>query len=284
MAPLTGRERPPSGVRQDADARLHATRVAFAHRLSGRLLRAMAPLRKARTVQAAFFQRKPPGLRWRVETTDADAVRSAVAPVLDAHCAPGRGLASWTESLYESEVALFGGQRAMDVVHRLFDADTAAWSRLVALRRSGKLRQADALLALAQTNELFAAALPDVPEEVWDAWSQLAQFHALAVPRESGDCSRPSMTWLAEQTRGEAAHDSLAMLAQAQAGAGLALASLARDGQLSQGLRGILAAIALFGWNRIGLTAHDRRVVLLQALRAWHPYVAPERARMPLAA
>ena len=53
---------------------------------------------------------------------------------------------------------------------------------------------------------------------------------------------------------------------------------------LEQGLRGVLAVMALFGWNRIGLTPFERRHVLTQAMGAWHPHVAPLQAAEALAA
>ena len=172
---------------------------------------------------------------------------------------------------------MFGGVYAMQVLHRLFDADTDGWHRLQRLRRRHRLPYTDAALALAQTNELFASALDGHAEEVWDTWCQLAQFHALQVPREAGSPVRPTLTALAGHGSDASLGTGLQRLARAQAEAGRALGRLHLQGQLSQGLRGVLATAALFGWNRVGLAPTERRHVLVQALGAWHPYPATPR-------
>ena len=259
--------------------------MVTARRAAAVVLRALAPLRRRGLVLAAHFQRKEPGLRWRVATTEAAAVRAALAPALDRLCAPGQGLARWHETVYEPETALFGGSHAMQVVHTLFDADTAVWARLALLRRRGKLPYTDAALALAQVNELLAAALGGRPEEVWDSWCRLAAFHDLRPAAEgTARRSRPTLATLAGHPQADAARGVLQALAEAQGRAGAALARLAGDGQLEQGLRGVLAVMALFGWNRIGLTPFERRHVLTQAMGAWHPHVAPLQAAGALAA
>ena len=246
------------------------------------VLRALAPLRRTGTVRAAYFQRKAPGLRWRIASSDAAAVRVALAPVLARLCEPRQGLAAWNETVYEPELHLFGGSAAMHAVHALFDADTAAWSQLTALRRRGNLPYTDAVLALAQGNELFSAALGGRPEEVWDAWCRLAVFHDLAPLAEGPEKrSRPTLAVLAAHPQALDAQSVIDALAAAQRRAGAALAELAMQGQLTQGVRGVLAAVALFGWNRIGLTPHERRHALTQAMGAWHPHRAPAREALP---
>jgi len=240
------------------------------------VLRALAPLRLDGTVRAAHYQRKDPGLRWRVASGDAPAVRAALAPLLDRLCTRGQGLDGWAETIYEPEAPLFGGSRAMAVAHALFDADTQAWSRLTALRRRGHLPYTEAALALAQGNELFSHALGGRPDEVWDTWSRLAVFHDLR-PTQGGDPrrSRPLLGGLAAHPQAGEASEVLQQLADAQVRAAGDLALLAAHGQLEQGLRDVLAALALFAWNRVGLTTFERRHVLVQAMGAWHPHVEP---------
>ena len=254
---------------------VHERQMATARTVAHRVLRALAPLRRGGAVCAAYVQRKEPGLRWRVAAADVDAVRAALAPVFNRLCQRGQGLAAWCETVYEPEEALFGGAAAMHAVHRLFDTDTLVWDRLAQLRARQALPFTDAALALAQTNELFGAALGGRPEEVWDAWCRLAAFHDLAAGREVARRARPTLQALAGHPMAQAAREPLLALAAAQAGAGLALAELAITGQLAQGLRGVLAAVGLFGWNRIGLVPGDRRQVLTQAMGAWHPHVEP---------
>jgi thiopeptide-type bacteriocin biosynthesis protein len=202
------------------------------------------------------------------------AVRATAAGVLGDFCAPGRGLGAWYESVYEPEAPLFGGLLAMAAAHRLFDTETQAWDRLQRLRRARRLPYADGVLALAQANELFASALQGQAEEVWDTWCQLAFFHGLQAPREAGAPVRPTLTGLAGRTPEGGLRAVLQELAHAQAEAGRALADLHGHGQLGQGLRAVLANVALFGWNRIGLAPAERQQVLFQALAAWHPYPA----------
>lgn len=263
----------PAGV--DAGDWVHARQMVTARKVSTRLLRALAPLRRRGLVQAAYFQRKEPGLRWRVATQDADAVRAALQPECDRLSRAGQGLATWCETVYEPEEALFGGCAAMHIVHRLFDAETVLWAGLSRHRGSSTLPFTDAALALAQTNELFGAALGQRPEEVWDAWVRLSAFHGLRPAASSGKRSRPSLQALAAHPLAHKTHEPLLALAKAQQQAGTALAQLALTGQLEQGLRGVLAAMALFAWNRLGLTPAERQQILTQAMGAWHPHVEP---------
>jgi len=50
------------------------------------------------------------------------------------------------------------------------------------------------------------------------------------------------------------------------------LDALHYDGRLLQGLRNVLAMVALQHWNRLGVTPVQRRRMLNAALSAWHPY------------
>jgi thiopeptide-type bacteriocin biosynthesis protein len=273
-------KRPPSMAnRPDGPAFadwVHAHQMVTTRDVAFRVLRALAPLRRNGSVRAAHFQRKDPGLRWRIASTDAEAVRDVLCPVLDRLCGRGQGLLAWGESVYEPEAPLFGGTHAMSTVHGLFDADTAAWARLTALRRRGELPFTEAALLLAQGNELFSAALGGRPEEVWDTWCRLAVFHDLRPAKDSAaKRTRPVLGALAAHPLAESARDVLNEMAAAQVRAGHELAVLATHGQLEQGLRGVLAAAALFAWNRVGLTTFERRHVLVQAMGAWHPHVEP---------
>ena len=162
----------------------------------------------------------------------------------------------------------------MDAVHDYFAADSSAWLRLPALRESGPT-VSSSMISTAQLNELFARALDGRPEEIWDVWCRLAAFHGLQPARERYAHERPMLSDIAQLGISAALLQVLQALASANAALAGALVALDTRGELLQGLRGVLALVALFHWNRIGLRPERRREVLQAMTEAWHPHAAP---------
>lgn len=245
--------------------------------INRRLLRVLAPLKRAGVVERCFFQRKPPGLRWRFSAPDPALAWQALAPSFEQLQARGL-IRNARRVVYEPETFLLGGTAALQAVHDYADADAAAWSDLVALRRRGDLPWAFTLLSYAHCNELFALALGECPEEVWDTWCRLAHFHAIAPPHAAGPHSRPlpgALPGVNDVTR-----PPLQALHNANVALAARLAALHYDGVLLQGLRSVLAMVVLLQWNRLGFTPAQRHRMLQAALTAWHPY---DYARRPVA-
>jgi thiopeptide-type bacteriocin biosynthesis protein len=235
------------------------------------MLHAVAALLRAELAHRAFFQRKPPGLRWRIETPDRRRALDTIAPTLQRMKEVG-DLTDWHVAVYEPEKFSFGGAAAMDAVHDYFAADSSAWLQLSAVGASDPT-MSGSMISTAQLNELFARALDGSPEEIWDVWCRLAVFHGLQPARERHAHERPMLRDIPQPSA--ALLHVLQALASANAALAGALVALYTRGELLQGLRGVLALVALFHWNRIGLRPERRRQVLQAMTEAWHPHVAP---------
>jgi thiopeptide-type bacteriocin biosynthesis protein len=248
---------------------MHERILHMSEGINRRLLRAVAPLKRAGLVERCFFQRKPPGLRWRFSAHDAATVWQALAPSLER--LQERGLVRHARRvIYEPETFLLGGTAALQAVHEYADADAAAWSELVVLRRRGALPWAFTLLSYAHCNELFFSTLAGCPEEVWDTWCRLAHFHGIAPPHVAGSRIRPSPGSLPGAS--DLTVPALRALREANVTLAARLNALQYDGKLLQGLRNVLAMVALLHWNRLGVTPEQRHRMLNAALSAWHPY------------
>jgi thiopeptide-type bacteriocin biosynthesis protein len=251
------------------DATLYPSSPATAH-----LLGALSELTRAGLAHRTFFQRKAPGLRWRIETPDRQRVLDLIAPNLRQMKQAGE-LTHWHASVYEPETFAFGGEAAMHAVHDYFAADTSAWLRLPELRTRGAPTVSGSAISVAQLNELFARALDGRAEEVWDVWCRLAAFHALAPAKEARRRGRATLRDIAQLEQAALLLPVLEEIARANAALAETLAALDARGELLQGLRAVLATVALFHWNRIGLRPEYRRQVLQAMTEAWNPNVAP---------
>lgn len=237
----------------------------------------IANSRRARLVRAAFYQRKDPGVRLRLQLADANSDLTQIEKTLRDLRKAGK-LSAYRSACYEPEQFLFGGAAAMAAVHAYFDHDSSQWLELYAQVMIGRLGIAPAVISLAQLSDLFGETLGQRHEEIWDVWCRLAEFHGMApplAPTEASTFAVPRLGRLAQLPNLPAeALDCLRTLASANRRLSARLRQLATQGRLEQGMRGVLAALALFHWNRIGLDAAQRQR-LLQALRAhFHPHRA----------
>lgn len=68
---------------------------------------------------AWWYLNKPPGWRIRLRDTKPDLVREFFGNMVAAET-----ITAWSHTLYEPEIAIFGGTIGMDIAHDLFCADT----------------------------------------------------------------------------------------------------------------------------------------------------------------
>ncbi|HEX5402308.1 MAG TPA: thiopeptide-type bacteriocin biosynthesis protein [Pseudonocardiaceae bacterium] len=207
-----------------------------------------------------WFIRKAPC--WRVrylpERPGAEAqVRDAMVQALENLQAEG-GITGWVDTLYEPEAHAFGGPDGMGAAHRLFCHD----SQEILTRPSGfgdHRREHTILLC----STLLRAAGQDWYEQ-GDVWARVAENRPLSPQTPN---NRPS-TFVAGLRRlmtVDAGPDSpltgpdgqlagIAAWASAFHTAGEVLGGLARRGELTRGLRAVLAHHMIFHWNRLGLS------------------------------
>ena len=241
-----------------------------ARALFGALQPLVAELKAAGLLRRFFFMRKPPDVRLRFEGDEPEA---ALAPAI------GKALAALREagaistafrSVYEPEVTLFGGPEAMDVMHTYFDADTAGWMAMDRVAVNSQRTVAKTDLVTAVLNDLFEKVLDDA-NEIWDVWRNIRRL----VPSEPDPDNRP------------AGMHSLASLILPPASAGEVQALIAYDranttaarelldvwssGRLQCGLRGLLAFVALFSFNRYGLSGEVKAAIAEGMDSLWDP-------------
>lgn len=160
------------------------------------------------------------------------------------------------QAIYEPETCAFGGNEAMAVAHRLFHTDSRHVLAYLAQAGGGHRRELAVILATA----LMRAAGQDWYEQ-GDIWRRIAAHRsAPAQPRVPPlDAVRVLMT-----ATGTSANSPLAAAPDWPAGyeqAGNALAALTQGGQLTRGLRAVLAHHVLFAWNRLGIQAADQQLL-----------------------
>jgi thiopeptide-type bacteriocin biosynthesis protein len=229
-------------------------------------------LEAAGQVACWWFMRKPPGCRIRLRDADTAAVGRLLSDL-----ATSQVITSWRPALYEPEAASFGGTAGMDAAHALFCADSRGV--LDYLRRdppTGR-RELSILLIAAM---LTAARL--------DSFERGDVFGRVAAMRPSPpDGASDKMTQLTRQLRSLAtvptdalvAADELATLGASWLGAfreaGRLLAEAAGRGDLSRGLRAVLAHVVIFHWNRLGLRASTQGILASAARTAYLPEDLP---------
>ncbi|WP_424212706.1 thiopeptide-type bacteriocin biosynthesis protein [Streptomyces sp. BI20] len=241
----------------------------------------LANQEQAGTVTAWFFVRKHPTWRLRILPAphrEAQAV-TALEALFQALCGQGH-LTGCARPIYEPETHAFGGTAALDITHRLFHHDSR--HVLAHVRPPGHAgaapqdhrRELSVLLATA----LMRAAGQEWAEQ-GDVWARLADARLAddgtrptAVPRIEAALRR-LMTVDSSAGSPMVAEGSLATAATWLTGfraAGERLGALSRSGQMTRGLRAVLAHHILFHWNRLGvpyavqsdLAATARHVVL----------------------
>lgn len=241
--------------------------------------RVASVIRGARVAKGFFFMRKPPGLRLRllVEPGSGEA-EAAISGVLQALRREGVVRRHYP-SCYEPEVFQFGGAEAMAAVHALFQADTALYLRWAEARRAGRSALGAEVLSLATMNDLFLRVLGDSREETWDVWCNVATLHALGPcegpttvpPITIGDLARIARWTQADRALLRAAASSNRLFARR-------FESLHRRGKLRWAHRLVLPYIAIFHWNRFGMSETSRARMLGAMTSAFSPKHLPNHS------
>src|SRR6185437_6989356 len=183
------------------------------------------------------FLRKEGKLRLRTEHPAADVLDQLIAQQL---------ATSWASGIYEPETAAFGGPAGMAVAHGLFCADSPA-----AVRETGS-RQARERCILVISAMNRAAGLD--PFEIGDVWGKVASLRPEIAPLQDArrEAAVAAMRRLlhADAAQRDNAEPGWAARVAAFHGTGRRLARLNAGGQLTRGLRAILAHHAIFAFNR----------------------------------
>ncbi|GHE86340.1 hypothetical protein GCM10018785_62620 [Streptomyces longispororuber] len=167
----------------------------------------------ARAAEDFFFVRKEHTLRVRLRCAPGarDEVDASAVAEWERLCRQGAAT-GWERAFYEPEAYLFGGERSMDSVHRVFTADSLFWARHHASPPSGARPWVVSLLMIRalfdamgivgwedrhvwdvlrrQAGRTFGATPPDdwrrVADGVRDAWSDAGRLSGLVDDRTRG--------------------------------------------------------------------------------------------------
>lgn len=213
----------------------------------------LAPVLLDLDVDDWFFVRKAP--YWRIRFHTGLATSARLDEVLDSLAARGQ-IQDWTPAVYEPETRAFGGQSGMQVAHALFVDDSAHVLTYLAHRQArptgpDQREQVSILLAAL----LHRAAGLDWYEQ-GDVWERIAHHRTTAPAPTAEDVTATRRLLTADTTRLVENNEALAWLAPWAAAyitAGHRLREHNQRGELSRGIRAVLAHHALFAWNRIGL-------------------------------
>jgi protein-L-isoaspartate(D-aspartate) O-methyltransferase len=164
----------------------------------------------------------------------------------------------WVPAVYEPEIHAFGGPEGMDVAHLLFHADSR--HILAHLGQAHPDHRREVGLVLAGT--LLTAAGQDYYEQ-GDIWTRVAAHRHTAPAPTVAPATRAAVSRLltAASVRPLEARPGWPA-AFREAGQ-----SLAREGQLTRGVRSVLAHHILFAWNRLGIPAADQSALAYTAAR-----------------
>ncbi|QRN81329.1 MAG: thiopeptide-type bacteriocin biosynthesis protein [Nocardiopsis sp. BM-2018] len=208
-----------------------------------------------------FFIRKG---AWRCririphDATERTETQAQLTAHLDRLVTAGH-LNGWVRGVYEPETRAFGGPAAMDAAHRLWCADTRHF--MLFLGTDSEEADGRRELAVLLSRTLMRAAGLDQYEQ-GDVWNRMAAIRPLPAGTPTPTVFYRQVHRLLRVDPGpEAAHFTTGAFAQHVAWArafqtcGRTLASLAADGRLERGLRGVVAHHVLFTWNRLGIPA-----------------------------
>ncbi|MFC1418756.1 methyltransferase, FxLD system [Streptacidiphilus cavernicola] len=200
--------------------------------------------------QRYFFLRKDGGLRLRTEQPSGALLDRLVADQV---------VTGWIAGTYEAETDAFGGPEGTDVAHTLWCADSPA-----ALTETGTPGTRErAILLLSTLNR--AAGLD--PYEIGDVWAKFASTRP-PVNLPTGPAREQAITAMRRLIRADGARrpdpePGWAERVAAFETAGRHLRKLNASGQLTRGLRLVLAHQVIFAFNRSAVPVDQ------QAAAAW---------------
>ena len=233
-----------------------ATPIESARRLFASLRPALTTNRRRIGLLSFHFTRKPPDLRLRFLCRRPALLNSMLATTLSR----SSGISSAHMSVYEAETRLFGGDEAMTAVHRYFEEDSLNAMQWVAAAR----RRDPATLCSHVVDDLFARGV-EGGSEVWDAWHNVLDFTGSAL---SGSHTIPKLN-----SRDVAAAEKQLLQAYRRANVRLinACRALQQNGRLTVGMRGLLAYVAMFHFNRYGLDGERQQAIARAAIARLEP-------------
>ncbi|MCC3650754.1 methyltransferase, FxLD system [Streptomyces sp. S07_1.15] len=216
-----------------------------------------------------FLNKQPWPLRYRREGAPSTTVEN----LLDSLTADGR-VVRWTTGIYEPETHAFGGPSAVEAAHELFHHDShhlLTQSRSPSRHRPGR-RETAILLCSAM---LRAAGLDWY--EQGDVWAKVSDLrpvtHALPAERIAALASAMRLLMTADlrslcDATGEGPFSRNGAWVTAFEQAGRTLRHLAQHGELTRGLRAVLAHHVIFHNNRAGLPLEEQGVMSALAKEA----------------
>ena len=214
-----------------------------------------------------WFVRK--GESWRLrfqpaaghEDTTSTALGHLAADLMD------QGVVRrYAEVIYEPETLAFGGHDAMALAHDLFHADSRHILGHLASSATGTDHRRE--LGLLLGTRLMRAAGLDFYEQ-GDVWAQLAAHRSTETDPEASPTTLTALQRFLTAA-GDSADSPLTSAPNWPAAfehTGQALAALAQDGELTRGLRAVLAHHLLFAFNRMGISAADQSTLAIAATR-----------------
>ncbi|MGW2590327.1 methyltransferase, FxLD system [Streptomyces sp. NPDC001515] len=229
-------------------------RAAITDRLAPVLIEAEADLQ----LSGWWFMNKQP---WPLRYL-AGQPAPAVTALLDNLVADGIA-SSWTTGIYEPETDAFGGPAATRAAHDLFHED----SRHLLTYVSGPGRLGRSETAVLLMSSMMRAANLDWFEQ-GDVWSKVAELRpAVTGPaREQSVALLPAVRKLMSTEARSLCRAGGPLNGQAEwvaafERAGTTLAYLAAQGELTRGLRAVVAHHLIFHANRAGLPAADQHTL-----------------------
>lgn len=232
-------------------------------------------LQQSGTIAGWWFLRKHPCWRIRIRGFAADPA-PVVGPVLNELLAAGH-IERWWPTLYEPEIAAFGGGIGMNTAHELFCADSQGVLAYALNSRSSLGRRELSVLLCAA---MMRSAGLDWFEcgDVFDRVARLRPAPATAGSAQIGKLAASVRTLLTVPTHEDAT--LFAPSGPAEYGrqwlaafekAGRELGEAAGNGTLERGVRAVFTHILIFHWNRLGLAASTQSILARAAALAVLP-------------
>lgn len=206
-------------------------------------------------ITAWFFIRKG---HWRVRYLLAEGADEAGADPLHPLLTSG---VTWSRDIYEPEIHAFGGPGGMNAAHALFHRDSR---HLLAFLSGTPTDRRERSLVLCAA--LMRAAGLDWNEQ-GDVWAQVAEQRAGLVRHPSDPRAQASFTsgirhLLLGRPRTDLIGDDW-LAAFERTGE-----ALRENGDLTRGVRAVIALHVIFHWNRLGLSAPTQAALAQTAKEA----------------
>jgi thiopeptide-type bacteriocin biosynthesis protein len=234
-------------------------------------------LQDAGAIAGWWFLRKHPCWRLRIRGTASDPA-PATEHVLNELVAAGV-LERWWPTIYEPEIAAFGGGIGTNAVHELFCADSRGVLDYTQRERPALGRRE---ISIMLCNAMMKAAGLDLFErgDVFDRVTRLRPALTTAALAQIGGLAANVQVLLNVPTdqgaplfavNGPAGYARPWLAAFEKAGRELGEA--ATNGTLERGIRAILTHVLIFHWNRLGLSATTQSTLARAAALAILPRV-----------